>query len=94
MADEDEEDYMSDRFLQGIAEKAPGLVPAKIAKNYKKELRHKELNERNKVKPLRVKEFIILGWATSQPSSASDFRLKSSCSRSFIAPLRVCSSES
>lgn len=56
MADEDEEDYMSDRFLQGIAEKAPGLVPAKIAKNYKKELRHKELNERNKVKPLRVKE--------------------------------------
>lgn len=56
MADEDEEDYMSDRFLQGIAEKAPGLVPDKIAKNYKKELRHKELNERNKVKPLRVKE--------------------------------------
>lgn len=56
MADEDEEDYMSDRFLQGIVEKAPGLVPDKIAKNYKKEMRHKELNERNKVKPLRVKE--------------------------------------
>lgn len=54
--DDDDDDYMSDRFLLGIAEKAPGLVPDKIAKTYKKEMKHQERNERNKVKPLRVRE--------------------------------------
>ena len=54
--DDDDDDYMSDRFLLGIAEKAPGLVPDKMAKTYKKEMKHQERNERNKVKPLRVRE--------------------------------------
>ena len=56
MADEDEEDYMSDKFLLGTAQSAPGLVPDKIARKYKREMKHKELNERNKVKPMRVRE--------------------------------------
>ena len=56
MVDEDEEDYMSDKFLLGAAENAPGLVPDKIAKKYKKEMKHNELNQRNKTKPMRVRE--------------------------------------
>ena len=56
MADEDEEDYMSDKFLLGAAENAPGLVPDKIAKKYRKEVKHNELNQRNKIKPMRVRE--------------------------------------
>jgi len=56
MADEDEEDYMSDKFLLGTAQSAPGLAPDKIARKYKREMKHKELNERNKVKPMRVRE--------------------------------------
>ena len=55
MADEDE-DYMSDKFLLGASENAPGLVPDKIAKKYKREMKQKELNERNKVKPMRLRE--------------------------------------
>lgn len=56
MADEDEEDYMSDKFLLGEAQNAPGLVPDKIAKKYKKDSKHNELNERNKIKPMRMRE--------------------------------------
>ncbi|CAH3122400.1 unnamed protein product [Porites lobata] len=56
MADEDEEDYMSEKFLLGEAQNAPGLVPDKIAKKYKKESKHNELNERNKIKPIRMRE--------------------------------------
>ena len=56
MADDDEEDYMSDKFLFGAAENAPGLVPDKIAKKYRKEMKHNELNQRNKIKPMRERE--------------------------------------
>ena len=56
MADEDEEDYMSDKFLFGAGENAPGLVPDKIAKKYRKEMKHNELNQRNKIKPMRERE--------------------------------------
>ncbi|KAL9954758.1 hypothetical protein ACROYT_G042333 [Oculina patagonica] len=56
MADEDEEDYMSDKFLLGAAENAPGLVPDKIAKKYRKEMKHNELCQRSKIKPMRERE--------------------------------------
>ena len=56
MADEDEDDYMSDKFLLGAADSTPGLVPDKIAKKYKREMKHHELNQRNKIKPMRQRE--------------------------------------
>ena len=56
MADEEDEDYMSDKFLLGTAETAPGLVTDRIAKQYKNEMKHNELNQRNKLKPLRARE--------------------------------------
>ena len=56
MADEDEDDYMSDKFLLGAADNTPGLVPDKIAKKYKREMKHHELNQRNKIKPMRERE--------------------------------------
>lgn len=56
MADEDEEDYMSDKFLLSTTDNNPGLVPDKIAKKYRREMKHKELNQRNKMKPMRERE--------------------------------------
>lgn len=56
MADEDEEDYMSDKFLLSTTDNNPGLVPDKMAKKYRREMKHKELNQRNKMKPMRERE--------------------------------------
>ncbi|XP_027051301.1 G patch domain-containing protein 11-like [Pocillopora damicornis] len=56
MADEDEEDYMSDKFLLSTTDNNPGLVPDKVAKKYRREMKHKELNQRNKMKPMRERE--------------------------------------
>ncbi|KAJ7390832.1 G patch domain-containing protein 11 [Desmophyllum pertusum] len=47
---------MSDQFLFGAADNAPGLVTDKIARKYKKEMKHNELNQRNKIKPMRLRE--------------------------------------
>lgn len=76
MAD-DEEDYMSDKFLLGAAENAPGLVPDKIAKKYKREIKHNELNQRNKIKPMRVREteHRELGLASALDSSNKGFAM-------------------
>ncbi|XP_070576474.1 G patch domain-containing protein 11-like [Ptychodera flava] len=52
----DEEDYMSDSFLLKCESVRPGLVPDKIAKQYKKENAIKEKNLKSKTKPLKVKE--------------------------------------
>ncbi|XP_002731571.3 G patch domain-containing protein 11-like [Saccoglossus kowalevskii] len=53
----EEEDYMSDAFLLGSAASVrPGLVPDKIAKQYKKEEKIKQLNLKSKTKPLKEKE--------------------------------------
>ena len=77
MADEEDEDYMSDTFLLGAAENAPGLVPDKIAKKYKKELKHNELNQRNKIKPMRVREteHRELGLASALDSSNKGYAM-------------------
>lgn len=56
MADDEEEDYMSDAFLLGLGDSRPGLVPDRIAKEYQKEAKRKEKEEKNKVKPLKVRE--------------------------------------
>lgn len=76
-ADEEEEDYMSDKFLLGAAENAPGLVPDKIAKKYKREMKHNELNQRNKIKPMRVREteHRELGLASALNSSNKGFAM-------------------
>lgn len=51
-----EEDYMSDAILAKCEDKRPGIVPERIASKYKKEERAKELNVKNRIKPLRVLE--------------------------------------
>ena len=77
MADEEEDDYMSDKYLLGAAENAPGLVPDKIAKKYKREMKHNELNQRNKIKPMRVREteHRELGLANALDSSNKGFAM-------------------
>lgn len=55
MADE-EDDYMSDSFLLDSPRSNPGLLPDRIAKQRKKEEKHKTLNEKNRTKPVRVRE--------------------------------------
>ena len=77
MADEEEDDYMSDKFLLGAAENTPGLVPDKIAKKYKREMKHNELNQRNKIKPMRVREteHRELGLASALNSSNKGFAM-------------------
>ncbi|XP_078000706.1 G patch domain-containing protein 11-like [Glandiceps talaboti] len=52
----DEEDYMSDAFLLGCETVRPGLVPDRIAKQYKKEEEHRLKNLKSKTKPLQEQE--------------------------------------
>lgn len=56
MADEEEEDYMSESFLLGLGDSRPGLLPDRIAKEYEKEAKRKHKQEKNKVKPLKERE--------------------------------------
>ena len=56
MADEDEEDYMSDAFLLGLEENRPGLAFGNAAREYKKEAKRKQKEAKNKVKPLKQQE--------------------------------------
>ena len=57
MADEDDEDYMSDKFLLGLDDSRPGLpVVNRVAKQYKKEEKHKLTCQRNKTKPMHIRE--------------------------------------
>ncbi|EDO40224.1 predicted protein [Nematostella vectensis] len=59
MADggDEEEDYMSDKFLFGAADTRPGLpILKRVAKQYNKDERHKVLNEKNKIKPIKERE--------------------------------------
>jgi hypothetical protein len=56
MAD-DEEDYMSDKYLFEASNATQGLPINKLtALKNKKETQHKLSNQRNKVKPLKEKE--------------------------------------
>lgn len=56
MADEEEEDYMSESFLLGLGDSRPGLLSDRIAKEYEKEAKRKHKQEKNKVKPLKERE--------------------------------------
>ena len=44
------------RTKLGTAPTALGLVTDKIAKKYKREMKQNELSQRNKIKPMRVRE--------------------------------------
>lgn len=44
MVDEDEEDYMLDKFLLSMIDNNLGLVLDKIVKKYRREMKYKELN--------------------------------------------------
>lgn len=45
MVDEDEEDYMLDKFLLSMIDNNLGLVLDKIVKKYRREMKYKELNQ-------------------------------------------------
>lgn len=44
MVDEEEEDYMLDKFFLGVVENVLGLVLDKIVKKYKREMKYNDLN--------------------------------------------------
>lgn len=45
MVDENEEDYMLDKFLLSMIDNNLGLVLDKIVKKYRREMKYKELNQ-------------------------------------------------
>ena len=58
MADE-EDDYMSDKFLLDVPQNNPGLsslLPRRFSRQHKKAEEHRESNERNRKKPVRERE--------------------------------------
>ena len=78
MADDDEEDYMSDKFLLGLDDTRTGLpVLNRVAKQFKKEEKHKLTCERNKTKPMRVREaeYREKGMANALDSTNKGFAL-------------------
>ena len=54
---EEEEDYMSDKFLSSLPDSRPGVFKLdRVAREHKKEQRHSEKNKRNTTKPKSVLE--------------------------------------
>ena len=56
MADDDEEDYMSDAFLLGLEDNRPGLSFGVAARQYKREAKRKQKEAENRIKPLKQRE--------------------------------------
>ena len=78
MADEDEEDYMSDKFLLGLGDSRPGLALLdRVTKQNKKEERHKLTCQKNRTKPMHVREaeHREQGMASALDSSNKGFAL-------------------
>ena len=48
-----EDDYMSDAFLLGLEDTRPGLAFGPAAREYKKEAKRKQKDEKNRVKPIK-----------------------------------------
>jgi hypothetical protein len=51
-----EDDYMSDAFLLGLEDTRPGLAFGAAAREYKKEAKRKQKDEKNRVKPIKQRE--------------------------------------
>ncbi|KAI8785275.1 G patch domain-containing protein 11 isoform X1 [Biomphalaria glabrata] len=73
----DEEDYMSDAFLQKCADTRPGLVPKRIHDRYEKEKKQKESQKQNKTVSKQKLEIIQreAGLSSSIPTESKGFAL-------------------
>ncbi|XP_071833713.1 G patch domain-containing protein 11-like isoform X2 [Apostichopus japonicus] len=56
MAEDEEEDYMSDNFLSQTESVRPGLAWGKLSKRNEQEKKHKAASVKNKFKPLKQRE--------------------------------------
>ncbi|XP_055880389.1 G patch domain-containing protein 11-like [Biomphalaria glabrata] len=73
----DEEDYMSDAFLQKCADTRPGLVPKRLHDRYEKEKKQKESQKQNKTVSKQKLEIIQreAGLSSSIPTESKGFAL-------------------